>query len=90
MSPYYLFAFLTSEIGVEQLKQLMTGTVINVISQKSLQEYKVSMLDEETQEDIAFKMEEELLEYYSYLKKSKTLKKNYHNFLMKTEGNRIG
>ena len=43
------------------------------------------MLDEETQEDIAFKMEEELLEYYSYLKKSKTLKKNYHNFLMKTE-----
>ena len=36
------------------------------------------MLDEETQEDIAFKMEEELLEYY--LKKSKTLKKKYHNF----------
>ena len=49
----------------------MTGTVINVISQKSLQEYKVSILDEETQEDIAFKMEEELVEYYSYLKKSK-------------------
>ena len=46
----------------------MTGTVINVISQKSLQEYKVSILDEETQEDIAFKMEEELVEYYSYLK----------------------
>ena len=74
VSPYYLFAFLTSEIGVEQLKQLMTGTVINVISQKSLQEYKVSMLDEETQEDIAFKMEEELLEYYSYLKKVKNFK----------------
>ncbi len=52
----------------------MTGTVINVISQKSLQEYKVSMLDEETQEDIAFKMEEELLEYYSYLKKVKNFK----------------
>ena len=48
------------------------------------------MLDEETQEDIAFKMEEELLEYYSYLKKSKTLKKNYHNFLMKTEGIGLG
>ncbi|EGQ0373048.1 hypothetical protein G5J01_002425, partial [Staphylococcus pseudintermedius] len=68
------FAFLTSEIGIEQLKQLMTGTVINVISQKSLQEYKVSILDEETQEDIAFKMEEELIEYYSYLKKIKSFK----------------
>ena len=75
VSPYYLFAFLTSEIGVEQLKQLMTGTVINVISQKSLQEYKVSILDEETQEDIAIKMEEELVEYYSYLKKIKSFKK---------------
>ena len=65
MSPYYLFAFLTSEIGVEQLKQLMTGTVINVIH-KNLCKNIRCLLDEETQEDIAFKMEEELLEYYSY------------------------
>ena len=50
----------------------------------------MSILDEETQEDIAFKMEEELVEYYSYLKKSKTSKTSYHNFLMKTEGIRVG
>ena len=68
----------------------MTGTVINVISQKSLQEYKVSMLDEETQEDIAFKMEEELLEYYSYLKKVKNFKEKLPQLLMKTEGIGLG
>lgn len=86
VSPYYLFAFLTSEIGVEQLKQLMTGTVINVISQKSLQEYKVSILDEETQEDIAFKMEEELVEYYSYLKKIKNFKDKLPQFFNENGG----
>lgn len=69
ISPYYLFAFLTSQIGTEQFEQLMTGTVINVISQKALQEYKVSLLSQEAQEDIAFKMEEELVEYYGYLNK---------------------
>ncbi|WP_222935735.1 restriction endonuclease subunit S domain-containing protein, partial [Staphylococcus pseudintermedius] len=69
INPYYLFAFLTSQIGTEQFEQLMTGTVINVISQKALQEYKVSLLGQESQEDIAFKMEEELVEYYSYLNK---------------------
>ena len=67
----------------------MTGTVINVISQKSLQEYKVSILDEETQEDIAFKMEEELVEYYSYLK-NQNFKDKLPQFLMKTEGNKSG
>ena len=89
MSPYYLFAFLTSEIGVEQLKQLMTGTVINVISQKSLQEYKVSILDEETQEDIAFKMEEELVEYYSYLKNQK-LQRQVTTIFNENGGNKSG
>lgn len=77
ISPYYLFAFLTSQIGTEQFEQLMTGTVINVISQKALQEYKVSLLGQESQEDIAFKMEEELVEYYSYLNKIQ----RFHNKL---------
>ncbi len=69
ISPYYLFAFLTSQIGIEQFEQLMTGTVINVISQKALQEYKVSLLSQEYQDDIAFKMEEELVEYFRHLNK---------------------
>ena len=85
ISPYYLFAFLTSQIGTEQFEQLMTGTVINVISQKALQEYKVSLLGQESQEDIAFKMEEELVEYYSYLNKIQRFQNKLPQLFMKME-----
>src|SRR5699024_9572529 len=45
LNPYYLLAFLTSELGQDQFSQLESGSVIKVISQKALNNYKISMMD---------------------------------------------
>ena len=49
----------------------------------------MSILDEETQEDIAFKMEEELVEYYSYLKNQK-LQRQVTTIFNENGGIRVG
>lgn len=71
ISPYYLLAFLTSNLGNEQFKQLESGSAIKVISQKALNDYKISILDKNSQELISEKMEDELLRYQTHLRKIK-------------------
>lgn len=80
INPYYLFAFLNSQIGIEQFEQLTTGTLINVISQKALKNYKFPMLSQSVQEDVAFKMKEKLSQYYSYLKKIQKFQRELPQF----------
>lgn len=84
IDPYYLFSFLTSQLATEQLEQLSSGSVINVISKKSLDDFQVSLLNQEEQEEIAKEMEETIIDYTSYIEKINNLQSDIKSLFEKT------
>lgn len=77
IDPFYLFAFLASNIAKEQFEVLSTGNVIKVFSIKSLNNFMVPVLSDERMIDIAKEMEEKFIDYHSHLKKVKSFRTNF-------------
>lgn len=80
-NPYYLQAFLNSDIGQETLNEIQTGTAIKVISQNKLETMIISLLDKEKQKIIAEDYQRTLIEIQKLQaeceKKKNCLKKIY-------------
>jgi len=83
INPYYVLSFLTSQFAKEQIEQLSSGSVINVISKKSLDDFQVSLLNQEEQEEIAKEMEETIIDYTSYLEKINKLQSDIKSLFEK-------
>ena len=65
MIPEYLLSYLNSDLGMNELKMLQTGTTVMSVSLKSLREMDVPMVDMNTQEviEIRFnKLQQKLVE----------------------------
>lgn len=85
IDPYYLKAFLDSEIGEKAIKSIQTGTTIASINPGSLEEMRISLLPMEQQMNIAKEYKESILLIQSLLKEvDKTtnhMKTIYQNFI---------
>lgn len=68
INPYYLFAYLNSEIGLVMLNRISTGTVMNSVSNKKLNELLIPILSLDEQMDIAEEMNVSLSDYRRILK----------------------
>lgn len=68
VDPYYLKAFLDSDIGQEILASIQTGTSIKTINPKALEDMKVSIIDEEEMKEIGLKLRDNIQKMISLMK----------------------
>ncbi|TDL94178.1 methyltransferase domain-containing protein [Macrococcus brunensis] len=68
INPYYLLAYMNSELGMYMINRMNTGSVIFTFTNKKLAEYQVPMLTEEEMDTISDEMKLELANYKRLLR----------------------